>query len=127
MGDVIIDVVHDVKSMPLPLKNVLGASSSLFFRFVLIKKHLAEQIPLQPCKTTIAKAKLSLIIYKPGGPWSQCLSPVSVVLSGREPLTPPGRDTNPLHKFQLKVIFSTSLLEKATHTLKYCAHTCTQI
>ena len=36
------------------------------------------------------------IHYEPGGSWSRCLSPVSVVLSGWESSTPPGWDTNPL-------------------------------
>ena len=33
-------------------------------------------------------------LYEPSGPWSRWLSPVSVVLSGWESLTPPGRDTS---------------------------------
>ena len=37
----------------------------------------------------------SQILYEPSGPWSRRLSPVSVVLSGWESLTPPGWDTNP--------------------------------
>ena len=34
-------------------------------------------------------------LYEPSGPWSRLLSPVSVVLSRWESMTPPGRDTNP--------------------------------
>ena len=34
-------------------------------------------------------------LYKPSGPWSPFSSPVSVVLSRWESLSPPGRDTNP--------------------------------
>ena len=36
----------------------------------------------------------SQILYEPSGPWGRRLSPVSVVLSGWESLTPPGWDTN---------------------------------
>ena len=42
------------------------------------------------------KPSQSQILYEPSGPWSGRLSSVSVVLSGWESLTPPGRDTNPL-------------------------------
>ena len=40
-------------------------------------------------------ASVSKKYQVPSGPWSQHLSPVSVVLSGWESLTPPGWDTNP--------------------------------
>ena len=38
--------------------------------------------------------KASKLLYEPIGPWSRRLSPVSVVLSGWESLTPPERDTS---------------------------------
>ena len=44
----------------------------------------------------ISQLKLiNQILYEPSGPWSGRLSPVCVVLSGWESLTPPGWDTNP--------------------------------
>ena len=41
--------------------------------------------------------KLSLVLHEPSGTWSSQVSPVSVVLSGWESLTPSGRDTNLSH------------------------------
>ena len=63
------------------------------------RRKVLHKIPkLQTCLRSgkIPNAHQSYwILYKPSGPWSRRLSPVSVVLSGWESLTPSGWDTNP--------------------------------
>ena len=44
--------------------------------------------------------------------WSRCLSLTSVMLSGRESLTPPGQDTNPLQVSSQQILVLIYLLWK---------------
>ena len=72
-----------------------------FYLLVLKISHsfaaLTREIFFQHSKIKFVSPRGHVIssIYEPSGPWSRRLSPVSVVLSGWESLTPPGRDTNP--------------------------------